>query len=97
MKLWDAFIEDYGDELHDCSLRKALQLFYHFCKGGPGEVHRFINHENNEGEEREAEIGIKHRTDEPVHTENPDCWCGPDVENYEDGILIVHKDKKERN
>ena len=97
MELWNAFIEDYGQEIHGWSLRRTLQLFWHFCQGGPGEVHRFLNHENNEGEEREAEITCKHSCTEQHHVEGQDCWCEPYVEVHEDGILVIHKDRKERN
>jgi len=39
-ELWDAFIQDYANEIHDWSLRKTLKLFWHYCQDGCRAVHK---------------------------------------------------------
>ena len=34
MELWNAFLEDYGNEIHDWSPRLMLELFWEFCQDG---------------------------------------------------------------
>lgn len=32
--LWDAFLEDYDQEIWDWSLRQTLEAFWHYCQNG---------------------------------------------------------------
>lgn len=32
--LWDAFLEDYGNEVFDWTLRFTLEAFWHYCQDG---------------------------------------------------------------
>ncbi len=43
MTLWDAFIEDYADEIHGWSLRLTLEIFWHFCQDGTRAVKEFLD------------------------------------------------------
>ena len=42
MQLWDAFLEDYGNEIHDRTLRQLLEIFWHYCQDGSKAVHEFL-------------------------------------------------------
>lgn len=46
MKLWDAFLEDYGNEIHDWSPRVMLELFWEFCQDGNKAVAKRLNKVN---------------------------------------------------
>lgn len=39
MLLWDAFLEDYNQEIWDWTLRETLETFWHYCQGGNKSVH----------------------------------------------------------
>ena len=43
MQLWDAFLEDYGNEIHDWAPRQLLEIFWYYCQDGSRAVHRFLN------------------------------------------------------
>ena len=38
-ELWNAFLEDYADEVFDWPLRLILELFWHYCQDGSKAVH----------------------------------------------------------
>jgi len=38
MELWEAFIEDYADEIHSWSMRRVLKIFWHYCEDGSKSV-----------------------------------------------------------
>ena len=42
-ELWNAFIEDYGNEIHDWTLRLILELFWYYCEDGKFGVQSCIN------------------------------------------------------
>jgi len=42
MLLWDAFLEDYGNEIHDWTPRQLLEIFWHYCQDGSKAVHEFL-------------------------------------------------------
>ena len=48
MLLWDAFLEDYGNEVFDWSLRFTLEAFWHYCQDGSRAVAKFIRHQSYE-------------------------------------------------
>ena len=50
MLLWDAFIEDYGNEIHGWSLRTILRLFWHYCQDGSCQVYKVLHDEINDGD-----------------------------------------------
>jgi hypothetical protein len=41
--LWDAFLEDYYEEIWDWSLRLTLEIFWHYCQDGQKGVHKFFD------------------------------------------------------
>ena len=43
MQLWDAFLEDYGNEIFNWSIRRTLELFWHYCQDGPKSVYAAIH------------------------------------------------------
>ena len=43
MELWDAFIEDYGNEIHGWSTRLLLEIFWHYCQDGNRAVKSFLD------------------------------------------------------
>jgi len=43
MQLWDAFLEDYKDEIFDWSPRQLLEIFWHYCQDGSKAVYEFLN------------------------------------------------------
>lgn len=46
MLLWDAFLEDYGDEVFDWSLRLILELFWEYSQDGSKAVAEFLQRRN---------------------------------------------------
>ena len=36
--LWDAFLEDFGKEIWDWTLREILKAFWYYCEYGPEAV-----------------------------------------------------------
>lgn len=50
--LWEAFLEDYADEVFDWSLRFTLEIFWHYCQDGNKAVYEFLNNRapNKEGD-----------------------------------------------
>jgi len=49
--LWEAFLEDYADEIFDWSLRLTLEIFWRYCQDGSKAVDKFLK------------IGAKEHTD----------------------------------
>ena len=43
MLLWDAFLEDYRDEIFNWSPRQLLEIFWHYCQDGNRAVYEFLN------------------------------------------------------
>lgn len=41
VELWDAFLEDYANEVFDWSLRLTLETFWHYCQDGSEAVAGF--------------------------------------------------------
>ena len=42
-ELWTAFIEDYGNEIHQWPLSLTLELFWHYCQDGSMGVYDFMD------------------------------------------------------
>lgn len=42
--LWDAFLEDYKDEIIDWPLRFTLETFWYYCQDGDRKVAEFLKH-----------------------------------------------------
>lgn len=61
MKLWDAFLEDYGNEIHDWSPRLMLELFWEFCQDGNKSVTEQLNKANATGKRAQCKYYGKHR------------------------------------
>ena len=40
--LWDAFLEDYANEIFDWTLRFTLEVFWHYCQDGSKGVVEFL-------------------------------------------------------
>lgn len=40
-ELWDAFIQDYGNEIFDWPLRRILKLFWYYCQDGCKAVEKY--------------------------------------------------------
>ncbi len=56
MQLWDAFLDDYGNEIHDWTPRQLLEIFWHFCQDGNKSVAEFLKKTVSEsGVEADAE------------------------------------------
>ena len=36
--LWNAFLEDFGEEIWDWTLRETLEAFWYYCENGPEAV-----------------------------------------------------------
>ncbi len=58
MELWDAFLEDHGDEVFNWSLRLTLEVFWEYCQDGSRAVAEFFRHRNLKlVQPQEKEIG----------------------------------------
>lgn len=55
MKLWDAFIEDYGLEILGWSPRRTLELFWYYCQDGQKAVYNAVHKLNVDSETQESE------------------------------------------
>jgi len=42
MELWNAFLEDYADEVFNWSLRQTLEIFWHYNENGSESVADFF-------------------------------------------------------
>jgi hypothetical protein len=42
-RLWNAFIQDYRDEIFDWSIRTLLELFWYYCQDGNRAVYKRLN------------------------------------------------------
>ena len=42
-ELWNAFIQDYQNELFDWSTRELLEIFWHYCQDGDKAVYKLLN------------------------------------------------------
>ena len=42
MELWNAFLEDYANEIFNWSLRQTLEIFWHYCQDGNKAVYEFL-------------------------------------------------------
>ena len=42
-KLWDAFVQDYQDEISSWSTVKLLEIFWHYCQDGSRAVDKLLN------------------------------------------------------
>ncbi len=41
---------------------------------------------------------LRELDDAQHHTDSPECWCNPDIEEQENGdLLVIHRDKSEAN
>lgn len=47
MLLWEAFIEDYKEELPNWPLRFTLIAFWRYCQDGSREVEKFLKEEGH--------------------------------------------------
>jgi len=47
--VWNAFIEDYKDHLHEWSLKFTLEAFWHYCQGGSRECNELLGNKNIDG------------------------------------------------
>jgi len=41
--LWDAFLEDYANEVFNWSLRWTLEIFWHYCQDGKTSVKEYMD------------------------------------------------------
>jgi len=75
MKLWDAFLEDYSEEIFNWSMRRTLELFWNYCSGGKADVFAVLNKLNSEYKKEEAETQ-PHSKFDLERNENPHCpYC----------------------
>jgi hypothetical protein len=45
-EIWNAFLEDYRDEVFDWSLRLTLEVFWEYCQDGNKAVAEFFRRRN---------------------------------------------------
>ena len=53
-QLWDAFIQDYQNEIFDWSTRETLEIFWYYCQDGSKAVFKLLK-ENRKLRDKEIE------------------------------------------
>lgn len=69
--LWDAFLEDYANEIFNWSLRYTLEIFWYYCQDGNKAVAKFLRPAYKEMLLKNRKEGKSLRKKQPVVTKKP--------------------------
>lgn len=79
-ELWNAFLEDYAEEVFDWSLRLTLETFFHYCQDGNRGVANFQKQKIGRANDFTIQQPVEGRQAK-VTEECPACRMWKDSEN----------------